>query len=405
MLKTLLTLTGLLLSSLTSYAESIKAPLHYQSDSGAYTMRVWVGCQPPQPIDAVADTGSANVNFLGNQKLCPNCLSDLNQPSLYTPSVCATAYQDYFNMFYGIGNGRLRIYHDDLRLSPSGKAIPLNFSIYTQGQHINNVIGLAYDTIAEPKEYPLLPFLPVLEKAYQLAPILSLKLCDQRDGSQLGIGASLLSPETARGWQYTPIVRKDFYTVLLQGISDKNSQKSVIHFGPSQMNQLSVLDSGTMGLIILSPQEANKIKQYLQNYYQQQTGQALPQAFWQQNECIDKRAINFSAFPTLQIHLAKWDHPGETIALDLSPERYLNMGGCGNGFVRLAFMGQDTYQASNKSFKDPSKVTPLNRQLKIIGTPLFENYIVTIYRGETYNTTSHYDAKVGFYPSASFCHK
>jgi len=54
-------------------------------------------------------------------------------------------------------------------------------------------------------------------------------------------------------------VKKDFYTVLLTSIDDKKTGKPIISFGPQKLDQLAILDSGIMGMIVLSNEEANQI--------------------------------------------------------------------------------------------------------------------------------------------------
>jgi len=403
MIKKLLFAIALFLNSTLIWAEpGIEIPLTYHPYSGAYTMSFWVGC-PAQQQDAVVDTGSANVNILGDKKLCPSCTSELLNPTFYHLSACSKPFTASFEMAYGSDAGTVQVYEDELRLAPNEKPLPFDFSVYIHGKNVNNVVGLAYDTIAAPQDYPLLPFFPAIRESYKLDNIFSLKFCDERGKSALNLGSSLIS-EKQVGWQYTPIAKKDFYNVLLESINDKATQKPIVSFGERQLDQLAILDSGTMGVLIFPNDETDIIKQYLQHYYQSKTQQPLPKEFWMQNACVLTNTINLNAFPTLQFKFAKWNHPGQAITLDLPAKRYLNRGGCGDGYVRLAFISQHIYEKHvTANFKDHKKFTPLARSTKILGTPLFENYVVTIHQGEVYSTDAKNNSYIGFYPSASLC--
>ena len=128
---------------------------------GAYTLEVQAGT-PPQRFQVVADTGSANLALLGDSSLCGSCGSVVNQTT-YDPSQSSTAHlgSPSFSNQYGSGSLKIRPVTDRVTV---GGATPFSytFGVITEQQHMQNILGLAYKTVAAPRSNPQTPFFDAL---------------------------------------------------------------------------------------------------------------------------------------------------------------------------------------------------------------------------------------------------
>lgn len=343
-------------------------PLTYHPDSGAYTVRLYVGKQH-DPVDVVVDTGSSNLNFVSTQTKCGVCAFGVSKLSLSKAEISALNQQDYFDMRYGNGAGALQMYKGLVGFSKT-RQVSTEFSVAKSGENLSSILGLAYKTIAAPQLYPLQPFFDTLQQHFHYNGF-SLNLCAQSGKSYLQLG---LKHSAKKSIQYTPIVTKNYYVVLLNGIYGKTVHQGyqpVVSFGPAKMLKTAVLDSGTTARVYLPRFAVHGIVDYIKKHTPAAADQGLPDSFWYQGHCLNKALIDRQQFPVLSFAFAKASDSTKSIYIDLTPKQYITSGGCGAFGEHFVFM-----QAPSSGGGARHKMSSYTPQLKILGTPLFEGYDV-----------------------------
>ena len=173
---------------------------------GAYTMAIEVGT-PPQTFEVVVDTGSANLILLGDRSLCDNCADEAGQ-SLYDPSQSSTAQlrDADFAVHYGSGSLQAREVSDKVSV---GNLPPIDYTlaVMTHQAGIQNILGLAYQAVAQPESKPLTPYFDELVRQTGIADEFSMLLCAEGTG-KITFGAS-----DVRVSQYLDLVEEKWYVV------------------------------------------------------------------------------------------------------------------------------------------------------------------------------------------------
>lgn len=382
-------------------ALATKFPLTYHPGYGSYTIDLKVGKQP-SAIPALVDTGSANLNFITKKTRCVSCAQNYNFLNIKQSGVKAHFIGSYYDLRYGSGDGLLHMYYGKVAFGPK-YFLDMPFSVFVAGQDVSSIMGLAYRTVAAPVLYPLNTIMDYLSKKYEISGF-ALRLCRNDSKSYIDFGltniASDIGPERV---QYTPIVSRKYYVVLLNGVyGSVGSKKQLIHqFGPAPMLKTAIVDSGTTGRLYFPTPVYKQITKFVQTHTPQKYTKDLPKQFWTQSVCIPKSAIELSKFPTLYFALQDAADAKKSIYVALYPTNYISNGGCGIGSLHFTFapLPQKAYSLESKFHKNiifKDKIP----QLKILGTPFFENDVVIFDRNRPpYYPGSRNFGRVGIAPN------
>lgn len=348
-------------------------PLHYNATQGLYSVKLYVGKQQ-QPLYALVDTGSSNLNFISTSTKCSDCIFFINNNLLnIAESGIKQLYKDsFYGLRYGTGSGVLQAYSGKVGLSPTTQ-VPTEFSVYTTGTHVSNILGLAYKNIAVPALYPLQPYFDAIIKHAHLNGF-ALRLNGLQAPSSITIGLdNLFKTLKPQHVHYAPIVTNKYYVTLLDGIYGvvNNKRQRIISYS-SPITKTAIVDSGTGGYIILPAYDRQQVVNYISKHTPQKLRQRLGNAFWKDNLCINNSYIDFKQFPNISFALAKSEAIHKSIFITLKPHDYITSGGCGRGSSHLAFSTMNTAQKR----KLPRKYVNDYPSLKILGTPFMEHRLV-----------------------------
>lgn len=295
---------------------------------------------PPQYINMVLDTGSANFVVLGAPSICPSCTN-----GTYTPGPSAQKQTRQFTMTYATSSVLLQEYKDTYKLSCDTQSYDETFGVVireTNGQS-DNILGLAYLAAAQPSDDPLPTFLDVLLKQNKnLENLFSLLLCGNRTGSQFVIG-NIDERVKITDVQFTPIIEEKLYTInakSMQVVGYVNNQgqwqaqsNAVTSMGnfpnydpKTQSGIATIVDSGTTRAYF--PLAMVENMRAIMEQVSATNNLNIPTEYWTTS---DPNSPNYtrsftpdelSKFPMVQITVAGMNN-GSTITLDFPPERYL----------------------------------------------------------------------------------
>ncbi len=266
---------------------------------GAYTMTIEAGT-PPQTFEVVVDTGSSNLILLGDRSLCDNCGDEIGQ-DLYSPSKSSTAWlsDTDFTVRYGSGSLQAREVRDTVTVG-SLPPIDATFAVMTHQAGIRNILGLAYEAVAQPEGKPLTPYFDQLVQRTDVANEFSMLLCTEGT-SKITFGAS-----DNQVSQYLDLVEEKWYVVALSKMQVKGG-KRLGKFGAR-----AIVDSGTTDLLVPAKMHGKILK-------------ALAPVAKKNGIDLSHQLIRTSAkvidqFPVFQ--LVADNAQGQTITLDVAPRTY-----------------------------------------------------------------------------------
>ena len=210
--------------------------------SAQYTTEILVGT-PAKSFEVVLDSGSSNLILLGGPKLCDNCSKQTG--AVYEPSASSSAAlsSDSFEIQYGSGSLKARQVADTVAVS-GHEGFSYTFGVMTHQAGISNILGLAFESIAQPKDAPLQPYFEALVQNAGLSDVFSLLLCGEKKGGTVDFGGAAVEPEI-----YLPIVDRSWYVVNVDELSiDGRSLGRLPQYERGRSK--TIVDSGTNRLIV-----------------------------------------------------------------------------------------------------------------------------------------------------------
>lgn len=370
-----LSLIGLSLTALITPLQSLahSYPLKYDANSGLYSIKLYAGKQQ-EPIEALVDTGSANLNFISRDTKCNQCIyfgkdSYLN---LLDSGVKLLYPDTFYDVRYGSGDGTMKAYKGMIGFSKDSQISAL-FSVYTSGTHVSNILGLAFQNIAAPSLYPFEPYFDSIIKHYNYRGF-ALAMCGKHNSHMLVGLKDLYSQVPPSTIQFAPIVVKKYYVTLLNKIyaDTANGGKKELLSYSNPITKTAIIDSGTSGYVVLSQPDRQTVVDYIYNHTPKSVHSNLSNDFWNNDVCVNKTLIDFSKFPSFTFALGKADAPNESIDIHVGPEDYINSDGCGENSVHMGFLSLGHF---NKK-KLPRKYVNDFPSLKILGSTFMSHHLV-----------------------------
>lgn len=370
----------MILSTFSTLIWALTLPLNYDVNHGEYSLTVKFANH--KSLALMLDTGSSNLNVVGDRQLCPACQL-LVKDSRFTPDHPITSLEEEFFMHYGLGNGKLKSYQGEIKVHDQFLLKQFKFGVYEQGENINNIVGFAYPEAAAPRDKPMPAFFTELNRKYQLQDQFSLLLCDERGPSKLFLGP-LPEKLKHRTHHTVPITNKTLYFIQSFGVSAPKGKMLI----SLPKGHHAILDSGTSAKIVFPDDLLAPLLVYLKQNTSK-NNQALPEEFWQGTTCIARELIDPKAFPELFFHFK--DATGKAFQLKLPASRYITSSACGDGYYKLGLISYPM-QKTDKKTPDHKKLYP---SFIILGTPFLEEYMTTF---KQYNP-----AELSFYNSEQLC--
>lgn len=365
---------------------ALTIPLGYDLTNGVYTFTVLLREENKFPLKLMLDTGSSNLNVVGNKDICPNCKVLVEHLNYFNPNSPTKNLKKEFKMRYGLGKGVLRKYQGRIRLLHPGIAIDnFNFGVYIRGYKINNIAGFAYPQAASPLKKPMPDLFDKLNKKYNFHDQFSLMLCDSRAPSSLFLGP-LPEKMSTLVHHSVPIIKQDLYYIKQYGVSDDKGQR-IIDF---PMGADAIVDSGTSAKIVFLNEPLTHLIAYLKDNTSKKN-LALPDEFWEGTVCMPDEMVDPNNLPTLYFHFK--DSQGKSFKLAIPPQRYITSSSCGEDYYKFAFMGYTANKINGNTQHHKRNYPPFI----ILGTPFIEEYMTTF---QQYNP-----AQLSFYNSEALCHK
>jgi hypothetical protein len=339
-----------------------------------------------QSIEAVVDTGSANLLVIGDSAHCENCKNDYGYDSVYTPGPTSQEGTDKWYMnFAPIGQASVQAYEDNVAL----EKYTLNsysFGLVIAEKGIPNILGLAYKGVARPSPNPQTPFFDALVTKYKFKNQFSMNLCRNKKGSNLTLGgyeAGLASKMSSVLW--TPISQKIWYSVKVSKMYTSETALDLVP-GSQWVWDLSssdtiIVDSGTNPLVISSEQIPSLVS--VLKDFAELNNISIPENFWPtaqvKGSSTNLTDEEIAKFPVIYLDFLSLESSTKSFALSITPQNYFQT------------------QADGKKFLG---IEPGNG-FYILGTVLMENYVVLHDRGSL--DPNDTNSKIGFYPNTEFC--
>lgn len=211
--------------------------------AGEYTTRIQVGT-PPQEFEVVMDSGSSNLILLGDSSLCDNCTSEVGHQ--YAPGDSSTSSVSDTPIRIQYGSGQLdAVEATDVVALAGLEGFEYRFGVMTHDANVPNILGLAYEGIAEPSNDPLPTFFATLVEQTGIPNVFSMKLCGPEKGGSIEFGGSSVEPTS-----YLPVTEQAWYVVEPDSLQIAGGDgTSLGSFDGVQ----TIVDSGTTELVV--PQE------------------------------------------------------------------------------------------------------------------------------------------------------
>ena len=291
---------------------------------GVYMATLALGT-PAQEVRAIIDTGSANLVVMGPG--CEGCDAVDYQPELSTTALAPGAA---FTVTYGSAGLGATTTTDMVGL-PCGDAVEASFGVATEVDHLpSSILGLAYQSLAEPADAPLTPWFDAMVEGGLLSDIFSLRLCGpEGSGSHLKLGGMDESVD-ASALAYTPIVEERYYAISPPSFS----------MGEAALGEgaaTSVVDSGTT--LLLVPQSVHQalVSALKAAAEAQGVSAQIPEGVWTESASdISARATlteaEVAALPPLTMTL-QGEATGDTFQLQVPPERYFRRASSGDVYL------------------------------------------------------------------------
>lgn len=291
---------------------------------GVYMATLALGT-PAQEVNAIIDTGSANLVVMGPG--CEGC-----DAVDYRPETSTTASEPgaAFTIMYGSAALSATTTTDMVGL-PCGDSVEASFGVATQVAHLpSSILGLAYQSLAEPSDAPLTPWLDAMVDGGVLADIFSLRLCGAgRSGSHLKLGGMDATID-ASALTYTPIIEERYY-----GIAPPSFSLGEAALGDGAMT--SIIDSGTT--LMLVPQAVHQalVTALKAAAEAQGVSAQIPDGVWTGSASdISARATlseaEVGAFPPLTLTL-QGEGSRDAFQLQVPPERYFRRASTGDVYL------------------------------------------------------------------------
>lgn len=368
-------------------ASQVVKPLKYYNFypfNNVYTLPVGIG---GESVEAVLDTGSANLLAIGDSAHCKNCVNAYGYSSIYTPTAASKQLATSWSIsFLPIGEAQVQGYADTLTFNGlTVKSYP--FGLVTSELNIPNIWGIAYQSGASPESDPQLPPFDALMAAGNWANQFSLRLCALKNGSNITLGGFDSSvPTGSAKILWTPVVERQAYDVgvsrmYITGTGTTASPQWV--WAPTGSEPI-IVDSGTNPIVIPSAMIPTLVN--LLSSTAVSLGLTIPLSFWPtataKGGFATIAAADVAKFPTIQLEMTNFSGSGKTITLSIQPSTYFQTRQDGARFLGFEG-GSGTY---------------------ILGTVFMENYVVLFDRGNPDMTVlNDPTARVGFYPNAGLC--
>ena len=289
--------------------------------SAQYTAEILVGT-PAKSFEVVLDSGSSNLILLGGSKFCDNCSTQTG--AVYEPTASSTAQlsSDSFEIRYGSGSLKARQVTDTVAVG-GHEGFSYTFGVMTHQAGISNILGLAYQSVAQPKDAPLQPYFEALVQKANLPDVFSLLLCGEEKGGTVDFGGAAVEPEI-----YLPIVDRSWYVVDVDELRiDGRSLGQMPRYERDRSK--TIVDSGTNRLMV--PQ---KIFDGIQQAVESKIGEKLKD-LGGGTLGYDGTLPDFSQLPTLEIVA------GDN-TLSIAPETYMRKLNSVVAFFAVAPGGDDT---------------------------------------------------------------
>ncbi len=357
----LITVTTLSLSGLAA-ASSKKIPLEFHPRHGTYSANLNFGANAEGML-LVVDTGSSNLNVIGDKSMCPKCNVHIKS-SRFSSNPQIIDLGKSFKMAYGIGRGKLKLYQTPVEIAPDLRLDKFRIGVFHQGKHLVNILGMAFPRLAQPRKEKMTTLFSALNKKYKFGGTFSLLLCRDKGQSHMTFGKPDNS-KLAKKKYHVPLAWRGFFSLFHYGVSNQKDNRLMV----LEPGTTAILDSGTTGKLVYPEAHLKKLRTYL---FAANTDEnrALPRRFWKGEQCVFKDEIDIKAFPTLYMHFL--DTEGELLRLPFTPEHYITSVGCFEDRVRLAFISSEYVFRNKKNTKSKKR---LMKKI-ILGTPLLEQYHV-----------------------------
>lgn len=205
---------------------------------GEYTTEIQIGT-PPQTFEVVMDSGSSNLIVLGDPTLCDNCSHEAgNQYSPSSSSTSQATNRDY-TIQYGSGSLDATEYTDAVGL-PGQPSFSYTFGVMTHDANVPNILGLAYQSLAEPQGSPLTPWFDALVSQTGIANEFSMLLCGAEKGGRLELGGHSVEPTA-----WMDVAEQAWYVVKPDSLQVKGGAVLGSFAGVQ-----TIVDSGTTELVV-----------------------------------------------------------------------------------------------------------------------------------------------------------
>lgn len=207
--------------------------------AGEYTTMIQVGT-PPRDFEVVMDSGSSNLILLGDSSLCNNCSEE--KGNQYAPSQSSTGKVGDTPIQIRYGSGQLDAVEARDQVAIAGmEPFQYTFGVMTHDANVPNILGLAYEGIAEPQGQPLPTFFATLVEQTGIADVFAMKLCGPEKGGTIEFGGSSETPSA-----YMPVVEEAWYVVEPDHLGIAGSDANLGSFEGVK----TIVDSGTTELVV-----------------------------------------------------------------------------------------------------------------------------------------------------------
>ncbi|MEI6805194.1 MAG: pepsin-like aspartic protease [Myxococcaceae bacterium] len=340
-----------------------------------------------QQIPVLLDTGSSNLILIGDRSLCPTSKCSINTPGevQFSPLPNQQSIGTNYDIFYGLGNGTLSLYSEPVKLLSDGPEIQYDVGVFTQGEYLDNILGLAYESLlVGPSTYD--SFWHHYQASQTITDVFAINLCmynNQTSSVEFG------SFDPGVNLQYTDILQTPhlarpqdltYYTVqpLKLWLDDSNSVAFPAISGTDQV--YTIIDSGTGG-IFLTDQMLSAIAAYYESA-------GIPSEFWDNSPTAQKfvkiKPAQYAKLKPMQIEFSSSTQGGQTFRVALSPDSYL--------FI-TAVDSNNNPTGYGSLFASTSDVQDSGATL-ILGTPFMMN---------AYTVFDRANSRIGLADNTSLC--
>jgi hypothetical protein len=309
---------------------AFEEPTKY-GEHGVYYAEIAIGT-PPQHIQVVIDTGSANLVVVGSS--CADCMIPPGM-SRFDATHSSTAQRvagDTIELVYSSAQLEADRYHDSVSLAGSS-AFAVDFGVATQSRGVGNILGLAYTSLAGPLGAPLQPCFDAGVAAGVFANRFTLRLQGPAGAESTIVFGGTITPLSA--FRYTDILFEKFYQIAASGIyTDAGLQNRL---APFELDRPVAVDSGTTVLLVSQAMQAA-----IANYLSAAAKQArikVPANFWSgdlsQIVYASLTPTQVQSLPPIWVSVPESGGGRQNLALRIAPQTYLRTGSKGKQFFGI----------------------------------------------------------------------